>query len=361
MNKHRRDSRRILINAQRAGDTSFRAIISSGLSYVSAPFLEMNAKRAISSLLCVTVAAAFLAMAFGFPQGSTQVHTRFVCAHVCDDGCYVMPNEHVGSTDAGVTPLYLAATSIKLPSYLHVMEEAIISNDVASVDLSCDCDGLDAYVHVPSTLDEPGLLSDSRDRNDVRAGGGHEENDADHVMSLNPDTVGNDETAYGDGFGPTDGIDLTDTFQQGVSLFAEPDISLTERFPGMSDTEGYTLTIVVIGEDGMALGSQSGHMLLADPMKPPRSFVIDGVLDGEMIIIVASPDDEDHFVHWFAFLTDDSTQRIPLSSHTHEPPVSVRTLIMPEGDATIVIEFSADELDSLDLLIYTLSKEDLPR
>ena len=109
--------------------------------------------------------------------------------------------------------------------------------------------------------------------------------------------------------------------------------------------QGHSLTIVILGEDGMVVGGQSGNTFQTDLMKSNGIYILTGVNEGEMLIFVAGPDNDTHFVFWNAFLDNDRLIRLPLNIHIGEPPYSIRNFIMPGEDATLIIFFTDEEID----------------
>jgi len=105
--------------------------------------------------------------------------------------------------------------------------------------------------------------------------------------------------------------------------------------------EGYTITIYIKGEDGMAVIMQNGDALTEDPLKPNiGEYIINELSSGEMIVLAASPYNPTHFIRWSAYLTDDDSELLPLPMNVCEPPAETRLFIMPEADITIEIEFT---------------------
>ena len=338
MNKHRRDSRRILNTARGARHIRLQKLLGTGYEYISekyeyvtAQIMETDIRRATTTVLCMAIAAALLMWSLAIPPGPPQEHISLVCSHTCDDGCHMTPNEHERMLSEGATPLYLARYDDTVPGFSQLNEEAIAGNDAASVSPVYDGDVVEINTHAPSASGEQGILSDDQDRSPVFEG------------------VGYDETNDADDSGPAEVIDLTDASRLGDEAVSyEPGMPYSEWQSDTQMPEGFTLTIVVEGFEGMAVVSQSGYILQTNPLKSPGTYVINGVQEGEMFIFVASPDDDGHFAHWEAYLTDDDSLPVPISSFTEEPPVSGCSFIMPDADVTLVLVFTTEEQEPLE-------------
>jgi len=252
-------------------------------------------------------------------MGSTSIQTRSVCTHTCTDGCYGVSEPDSLSAGEDSITAYNAETPASTRGLIrtHVRTDGTETFD---------------YAIIPQSPDESASLLGMQKV---------------ECVCLVPDLV--------------EAIDLTEAYLlSDIFLVNNPEIPHVELNPGEiqrnnesmqnndstdndDDEEpefiGFTLTIVVKGEDGMALG----NMLPENTMKPNETYVIHDLIGGELFILAAGPHCEEHFVFWEAFYTDDIEQRFVLNSQTSEPPASAKLFIMPEANITIVIEFTDEE------------------
>jgi len=183
------------------------------------------------------------------------------------------------------------------------------------------------------SIDDSGTLLNSLNSLDSEGSDGSDASDEsdDSVGSVigevDPEALGDSD----DDFGDDSNIDDADSDADSED---EDDV-----------VDGYTLTILIDGRNGMVIGGQSGQTLQTELMKSQRNYEIPGISEGELLIFVASPESEKHFVHWAAFLTEDYDKRLTLAVHPDEPPATIRSFIMPGADAILVVMFSNEEYD----------------
>jgi len=340
ISKHGRENRRILNSALGPNDAGFFTVINKIQAAMPLPAaLETNTKRAISAMLYMAILLTSVTLALGILPGSLQEHDSHLCTHVCDDSCLILLNEHENSSISNYTPVYPPEMNIA-PYDQMQGPGVVIANNYTSSDGYLDNYTIpDIGIRGPSTFDNQSILSDSYDQSNTQEETVIEDNDTEESDQENTDNMAD--------------IDFPDNYY----MFINPAIGTSQQPSAMEKPDRFTLTIVVEGEEGMAVGSQSGHMLDVNPMKSEETYDIEDVYVGEMLTLVASPDNDDHYVHWQAYLTIDETKNFPLNSYYGEPPMSIRNFIMPDADVTIVIKFSPEEPDVPDIPVYAQPDE----
>ena len=304
MSKYRRNNRRILNNARRnrVRDTKLR---------------ESSIKKTYLVLLCVVVAGFLMMLTTSNLPDTTQKQIAYVCNHDFSVGSLTIPEPELLS---GV-----------------LNREGI--NDYANV-------GTRVYIY-----------------DNTHTFSSYEINDNEDTRSLHTNNTTNNERADGAELIIVDNNNYN--YRPNVmSTIVDPIAPLSMFDEDEESNEGYTLIIMVIGEDGMAVGLQNGELLSINPMMPygetyeeideeayEETYEVVELLGGERFVFSAGPDDEDHFVNWTAYLTDDITQNLSLSLEISEPPVSTCIFIMPKADVTIVIEFTQERPKYLDFAL----------
>jgi len=303
MSKHRRAGRRILNNARKYGVSDTEK--NSGNKRALAFLHDNGIGKMYLVLLFVVMAGLIMILTTANQPESNQEYVISVCAHECDDGCFSTPEPRLLSgiftredtndnTNVGTREYTHASTRFSASDVENTVDTKIMHPGIVNNDENTD----DTYIKEPITEHNP--------------------------IDMYPPS---DMTTIEDAVAP-------------AAMFDEID----------EIDEGYTLTIVIKTHgDGMAVGLQNGEMLSINPLTPSEeAYEISEIVSGDRFVLTAGPQEDNHFVHWTAFFTDDSTQSFPLNLQTSEPPVSTCIFIMPEADVTIVIEFSHERPDYLD-------------
>jgi len=339
-----KSNRRILNDAAKVnkendtGDTGivrFSDIFKGVQKYIGIMLKEKNVRTAISLVLCLAVLSTSVVILTNIRSKSQYAHASYVCTHVCTNDCTGVKNEHIMMTvfDSNIVDepgaVLFNHENMKLHTeggeniYVYSIDtySPVVSNfnnqiSYEPVDMTEAYRASDVFA-----INEPKVpLSD------VSVTGEAEE--ADETDEIG--TMGVLEE--------TDEIDAADEIDSSYALNVKEQQDQDEE-----EFTGFTLTIIVKGEDGMAVG----NMLPEDTMKPTETYVIRELNSGEMFILAAGPFYKHHFVHWEAFYTDDEEQKLILNSKTSDPPASAKLFIMPEANITIVIEFTDVDPDLL--------------
>jgi len=335
MSKHRRESRRILNNALGANEASILSVISKVNESLTVSSFNNKTRRAMSVMLCIVIILTSITITLGLLPKAPQEHDSILCTHICDDRCFLSANDREGSIANNFAPAYkIEISEIDASSFDYMQAAGVVIKNIneSGSGANNNGEGIDITIRGPAVSNEQSLLPERHNPYSILEEAENEDNDAD-VDDSDPGKPDND------------------------SVIIVPGIMTTEQPSAVQEHKTYILTIIVEGEDGMAVGSQSGQMLDENPLKPDKTYLIEGVYEGEMLTLVASPDNDAHFVHWQAYLTVDITQNFPLNSHYADPPMSIKNFIMPDADVTIMIEFSTKEPDVPDLPAYVQPKE----
>jgi len=306
MSKHRRAGRRILNNARRNWVNDSAEGINGHASAIT--FMqEISIRKICIIVLCLVIAGSLIVLAPSNIPSTIQNHVAPVCTHECGIGCLSTP-------ESG------------LLSEVFVREE------------------VDGFVNV-STREYLNA--------DIRSFASYNRvDDEDDSLSLHPNIVYNEESIYSEDVEDFESVDNSAIIYHPnhMTTISETSVPRAMFYEDELVVEGYTLTIVIKTHgDGMAIGLQNGEMLSINPLIPSEEeYEIGEVVSGERFVITAGPHEENHFVHWTAFLTDDITQSLPLNLQATEPPVSTCIFVMPEADVTIVIEFTHERPEYLD-------------
>ena len=344
INRHRRHSRRILRKAHAVSIADVRGGAGAGFANVFAPSQWLTRRNMYTASICVSAVLVCLTLVLlSFLPGSIQLYEVPKCDHLCDDTCIVTPLEQERFANTIFSSIFRTGSGEETPVGSFVSGEVIINNSTLDGRDCCDSVGECDHVLIG---DEMTPLADNFDQDSDQGEIGHDENGASDVAGLHTDVEDNDENAGSDDYIPAEDdapvsvIDITDyTYPDDVYLQFNMDIPY-EMWSTVSRSEtGFTLTIVVEGEEGMAVISQNGNVLQGNPMKSENTYVVRRILEGDMFIIAANPYNEYFTISWSAFFTEDSEQRFPLASGSSDLTASVKTFIMFEADVTIVIEF----------------------
>jgi len=307
MNKHRRTGRRILNNAQRFGAANSDK--NSGKHMLSRAFShEAGIRKTYLILFCVVMAGCIMALTTSnLPKESQKIAVP-VCIHKCGDSCLIAPE-----------PVFLSGIFTR--------------NDTKGFSQV----SIREYINESTQTFTSSIVNERPAKSSAPSIEYNDENTSVEDLDIADNNI--------DMYRPNSIATINDPVTP-LSMFTER----MQRSESEHINESYTLTIVIIGEDGMAVGLQNGEMLLLNPMMPSEdAYEVTELLGGERFILTAGPDDDEHYVQWTAFLTNDSEQSLPLNMQINEPPVSTCIFIMPEADVTIVIEFTNERPDYFDL------------